>query len=212
MRACRDRRILAAMARLARFLLALFLVAAVSAPVAAPTAAATTSLTTCTEAAFDSAVAGGGAVQFGIDCTLAMTTAVTIGGGLTVDVEANGHQVILDAGLRTRHFVVSGGSLTLGNLTMRNGQATGATGSGGASGQAGADQTNGTGQNGTDGTPGHAGSPGGDAQGGSMLITSGSMRRERGRLAHRGGMGLAERRARPGNWGRMAPPRFRMRT
>ena len=52
-----------------------------------------------------------------------MTNPVTIGAGVTVSIDGNGHQVTLNGTAQTRHFVVSGGSLTLSHMILRNGTA-----------------------------------------------------------------------------------------
>ena len=153
----------------------LVLVVAGSVTAVARPAAADTIVSNCSEAAFDTAVAGGGTVLFGADCTLTLTKPVTIRPGLIVDVEAGNHQVVLDGATKTRHFIVSGGSLTLSGLILRNGQVLGASGVAGAAGPAGINQNPGSGQNGTDGGPGGPGRAGNLARGGSLLITSGQV-------------------------------------
>src|SRR5947209_13795858 len=80
---------------------------------AAPPAGADTTLTTCNEATLRSAVFHGGVVTFGVDCPdLVLTKSMAIGSSLQVDIEGNGHSVVLDGAGVTRHFVVSGGTLT----------------------------------------------------------------------------------------------------
>jgi hypothetical protein len=63
-----------------------------------------TTLTTCDEASLKAAVAGGGTVQYGLDCTVTLTSPVIVGAGLTVDVEAGGFRVILSGGHTSRHL------------------------------------------------------------------------------------------------------------
>ena len=84
----------------------------------------------CTEGALDSAVAsansGGGTITFacGADpVTLTLTGAKTITGFVTIDSDL---LVTLSGGNATRHFVVSaGGVLTLRDIALVHGQATG---------------------------------------------------------------------------------------
>ena len=161
--------------RAAALAAALMLVSAVTVAVAAGPAAADSMLSSCAESDLDAAVAGGGTVLFGVDCVVTLTSAVTIGAGLTVNIDGNGHQVTLDGADRTRHFIVAGGSLTLSHLTLRNGMVTGGVGPAGLPGPLGENQNPGTGANGTDGGAGGGGGTGDDAQGGSILITSGQV-------------------------------------
>ena len=86
-----------------------------------------TTLTTCDEASLKAAVAHGGTVQYGLDCTVTLTSPVIVSSGLTVDVEAGGFRVILSGGHTSRQFVVTGGDLTVGG----RGAAIGASGRGG---------------------------------------------------------------------------------
>jgi LPXTG-site transpeptidase (sortase) family protein len=83
----------------------------------------------CTEAAFDAALAGGGAVTFncgGAAHTINITTTKTISADTTID---GGGLITLDAGGGRRHFVVNAGvSLGLSNLTIQNGSQTGGGG------------------------------------------------------------------------------------
>ncbi|MFZ5821757.1 MAG: sortase [Chloroflexota bacterium] len=86
----------------------------------------------CTEAAFDAALAGGGAVTF--DCggaaTINITTTKTISANTNINGENGGAGLItLDAGGGRRHFLVNAGvSLGLSNLTIQNGSQTGGGG------------------------------------------------------------------------------------
>src|SRR5436309_1205674 len=93
-----------------------------------------TSLTTCDESTFDQAVAGGGTVQFDVDCTTPLTHGVKIPSTLTVDIEANGHAATLNGQSQTRHFVVAGGKLTIGGITLTNGLVRGVAGTAGVIG------------------------------------------------------------------------------
>src|SRR4051794_11419678 len=124
-------------------------------------AQATTTISSCTDAALRSAVAAGGTVLFGVDCTdLQLSKQLTIPAGLQVDLRANGHQAVLDGRNAVRHFVVDG-TLSITGLKLENGRATGAAG---APGQAGVPAATGT------GGAGKAGGAGGVARGGSIRI------------------------------------------
>src|SRR3954468_415730 len=95
--------------------------AAVALLVLAPRAHATT-ITSCSDSSLRSAVAAGGTVAFGVDCTdLVLSRTITIPAGLTVDIQANRHTVALDGGNAVRHFVVKGGTLSITGLTLENG-------------------------------------------------------------------------------------------
>ena len=124
--------------------------------------APTTTLTTCDEASLKAAVARGGTVQYGVDCTVTLTSPVIVGSGLTVDVEAGGFRVFLNGGHTARHFVVSGGNLTVGGLELQSGLAVGATGTPGSFGASGA-----KGGDGASGSSGDAGGSGGIAGAGN---------------------------------------------
>ena len=158
----------------------------------------TTLLSACDEAGFRAAIAKGGNVKFAVDCpSIALTQAVTIGSGLTVAIDANGHTVTLDGQNHVRLFVVQGGKLTIDGLTLQHGLASGANGkngAAGASGTVGADGKDGgtssagdcspSGNRGADGGPGSAAKPGGkggdgipataggSASGGALLISA----------------------------------------
>ena len=161
-------------------------------------AGAAGTLTDCTDGTLRAAVAAGGAVQFGVDCTnLVLSSSITIPSGLIVSIEANGHDVQISGGDATRHFVVDGGSLTLVGVTLRNGRMTAGSVATGLPGTTGADGDFGTGGGqlaciplirpvadgepgspGTDGLDGTSGGPGADgaaARGGSVLVNAGSL-------------------------------------
>ena len=158
--------------------------------------AATTSISTCTDSALTSAIAAGGTVVFQVDCPdLVLGQSISIPSTLTVDIEANGHTVVLDGSSIRRHFVVNGGHLTIGGLTLKNGMVRGLDGVAGTAGGTGQDGSAGesgkngipggcsvgsdvggngsTGTAGSAGTAGTAGKGGTVAQGGSILIRSG---------------------------------------
>ena len=82
----------------------------------------------CTEAALDSALAGGGVVDFNCGAaahTIVFTTGKLISSPTTIN---GGNLIILDGSGAVRHFWVNtnGANLTLDGLTLINGNATGA--------------------------------------------------------------------------------------
>ena len=85
----------------------------------------------CDEAALDAALAGGGSVTF--DCgpnpiTITLTTEKTIAADTTID---GGGLVTLSGGQTTRIFSVTVSvTLSLANLTLRDGRVTDASGAG----------------------------------------------------------------------------------
>ena len=158
-------------------------------------------LTSCGFTALKSAVAAGGTIDYGVNCTsppVSFTATVKIPAGLTADVEANGHSVTFDGGNKVRLFQVTGGKLTIGGVTLINAAVSTASGTGGGTGAPGTSGTNGTsgasgmagtslGQAGGPGQPGEAGGsatagqPGGAGQssalarGAALLVTSGTV-------------------------------------
>ena len=56
-----------------------------------------------------------GTITFGLNCTVAFTSAITVTSG-TTDIEGNGFNVSFTGGGVTRFFTQSGGTLTLGEL------------------------------------------------------------------------------------------------
>src|SRR5436190_2529345 len=173
------------------------IVAGLAIGAAAPAGAGATTITTCDQPTLRTAVRNGGSYDFGIDCSLTLTSTLVVPADKSVVLNANGHSVSLDGGNAVRHFTVRG-TLELDGMTLQDGLASGAAapnaspgdnGTDGAGGSGGSDGTvggciagddvggNGTrGQPGTLGGPGPAGAPGGDAQGGSIYIyTSGAV-------------------------------------
>jgi hypothetical protein len=116
-------------------------------------------LTQCTEAALIDAIGSGGTVDYGTNCTSVLfTKAIPIASSESVTINGDGYAVAFNGQEETQLFVVTGGSLTLEELTLENGQATGSTGSSGSSGIAGG--TGAVGGVGTSGGPGVDGGPG----------------------------------------------------
>ena len=57
-------------------------------------------------------MAAGGTIDYEQDCSDTVFTApLTIGPGASVDIEANGHDVVLEGNFAVRLFDVTGGSL-----------------------------------------------------------------------------------------------------
>lgn len=117
-----------------RFFIVFILMAVVGALMFAPqpTQAAGT-VTTCSEAALDTALTGGGVVDFniGAPCTFVFTATKAIASGTTTIQNTSGFSVVLDGNNSVRLFTVSAGAtLNLSNLTVLQGRA--ATGNGGA--------------------------------------------------------------------------------
>lgn len=85
--------------------------------VTANPASADATLMVCTEAALKSAVAQGGVVRYGVQCSttpVPLTSPIAIPAGLNVDIVSDpGLPVVLDGRSLVRHFVVDGGDLTL---------------------------------------------------------------------------------------------------
>ena len=80
-------------------------------------------VTNATEAAFVSALAGGGTVTFACDGTITLTSTKTITNSTVLD--ATGHAIMLSGGNNVELFyLTSGPVLTLSNLTLANGKQT----------------------------------------------------------------------------------------
>ena len=168
---------------------------------AEPAGALTRTLTTCDQASFKAAVAKGGTVLFGVPCGLTLTSPVTIGSTLTVDIEGNGNSVHLSGGGSTRQFVVNGGNLTIGGIELQQGVVSASVGASGGPGGQGALGV--IGSTGAAGTPGGGGQPGGKgragglARGGAILISAGRCHSQECDLVGELGVGRAGRRGRP---------------
>jgi len=108
--------------RIARHAFAVIALAAVG-PLVHAAGTVGTGVGTCTEAAFDAALAGGGAVTFncGGPATITFTSTKSISVGTTITGSAG---IALDGGGTVRLFNVTGGGLTLANLTLANGHDT----------------------------------------------------------------------------------------
>jgi len=121
-----------------------------------PASRMNTTLSSCRETDLAAAVAAGGTVTFGTDCSdLLFSTPITVPTGNSATIDSNGHTVVLDGAARSRLFVLTGGSLTLSGLTLTNGASTGTPGS--------------------DGSPGQPGHSGGNAGGAAIAVLSGTL-------------------------------------
>jgi hypothetical protein len=80
---------------------------------------------TCTTAAVRAAFAAGGQYAFSADCTLTLTSPLTMTAGLSVSLDGGGHRVTLDGGNSSQIVQVpAGGVLTLSRLTLAHGLAS----------------------------------------------------------------------------------------
>jgi hypothetical protein len=105
----------------------------------APAVRADTTLTSCSPSAFAAAVAAGGTVTFGVDCSnLILAGTVIVPSGKVLDIEGNGHAVALSGNGQRRLFTVTGGQLTVRGVTIRSGAVVGADGANGGAGSPGA--------------------------------------------------------------------------
>ncbi len=158
--------------------------------------AVTKVLTSCAFTALKNAVAAGGTIDYGVNCTspaVNFTATIKVPAGLTADVEANGHSVTFDGGAKVRLFQVTGGKLTIGGISLFNAAVSTASGANGGTGADGTPGTAGTnGANGMSGTsPGQDGGPG-QAGGAGGAATAGKAGR-RGQERHAGpGRGAAD--------------------
>ena len=97
-------------------------------------------LTSCGFTALKNAVAAGGTVDYGVNGQsppVSFTSTITVPAGLSVNIEANGHTVSFDGGLKVRLFVVTGGQLTIGGISLVNAEVLTVAGSAGGNGGAG---------------------------------------------------------------------------
>lgn len=107
-------------------------------PAVGATPAAQTFTACPSEAQLASAVAAQGTITFSVSCTVSFTTPISIPVGHTVDIEAGGFNVEFSGNAETRFFTDSGGTLTLGGLTLQGGAVVGAAGTAGKAGASGA--------------------------------------------------------------------------
>ena len=140
--------------------------------VSANAAVGPTVLTSCSFAALKAAVATGGVIDYGCAGTITFTQAITVTTGTTT-IDGAGHAVVFDGGKSSRLFRVTGGALTLVDLTMRNARATGSAGPPGQTGDPGGDGA--TGAGGDPGNPGGLGGSGDVGAGGAIFASGGSL-------------------------------------
>jgi hypothetical protein len=102
-------------------------------------------------------------VTFAIDCAnLVPSSTVNVASGKILDIEGNGHMVVLSGAGQRRLFTVHGGTLTVRGVTLTLGSATTTNGKAGVAGARGANGLAGVnGAGGTDGGPGDGGGAGG---------------------------------------------------
>lgn len=84
-------------------------------------------VSTCNEASLDTALSGGGAVDFatGSACTITVTSTKTISATTTIDGTNGGYGTTISGGNSVRVFLVnSGQTFTVQNLTVANGKAS----------------------------------------------------------------------------------------
>ncbi|MGH7967119.1 MAG: hypothetical protein ACREIC_00170, partial [Limisphaerales bacterium] len=79
-------------------------------------------VTNCSEVSLRSALAGGGAVVFGSDCSITLAAPIVIGPGTTT-IDAAGHNVTL-SGNNSVSLLRVNGTLTLIGLMLTNGKNT----------------------------------------------------------------------------------------
>ena len=97
-----------------------------------------TSIASCTYAALVKAMKGGGMIVFACDGTITVSTALVVKAGQDVTLDASGHSVSLSGDKKARIFQVTGGSLTLVDLSLDNGASNGSKGPTGTKGTTGA--------------------------------------------------------------------------
>jgi uncharacterized repeat protein (TIGR01451 family) len=146
-------------------------------------AATTTDLTDCSFLALQTAVIVGGTIDYEQNCDTNFTSDIISSG--TTDIEANGFGVTYYGGYSTNFFVVSGGSLTISQVSMYEGGLDGQSGSNGTTGASGTDGVDGSAGVQSDGgaasasTPGANGSSGGPGaaltEGGALVVQAGTL-------------------------------------
>src|SRR4051794_2563139 len=94
-------------------------------------AGAVTTIASCTATSYANAVAHGGIVKFGVNCSLTPSATIVVASGKTLDLEGNGHAVTISGGDARRLFAVSGGNLTVRGINLVHGRALGNSGSAG---------------------------------------------------------------------------------
>jgi hypothetical protein len=119
-------------------------------PSAVASAKGVTELTSCSFASLDTAVSGGGTIDYEQNCNVPFPTEIIFKG--TVDIEANGFGVTF-AGSASRLFDLRGGHLTISGIDLDGGEVTGESGDAGSSGAPGEDGASGSSETFADGGP-----------------------------------------------------------
>lgn len=129
-----------------------------------PARAATNIVNTLDALALETAIAKGGIISIQVDGTITETNTIYIESPIVID--ATGYTFTLSGGGVAQLFNVSSGmSLTVSNMTITSGSATGAVGVAGAQGANGS----------STGQAGGIGGIGSDGQGGAVLVNGGAM-------------------------------------
>ena len=154
---------------------------------AVPAGASTVTLTTCSTSPFTSAAHSSGTITFDTTsaCIVTLTSPVHIPATVNLSIVVTGAPVTISGGESTRLFDVTGGTLSVTDVSLSSGFVGGATGGNGTAGVAagpGAPGLTGSGTSpggaGTSGppaTPGLPADPGKAADGGALDISSGTV-------------------------------------
>lgn len=158
------------------------LVAAGLALATTPAGATTVTLTTCSSSQFISAAGSSGTITFDISssCTITLTSPVSIPTSVKLTIADSGASVIISGGETNQLFDVSGGTLSISDITLSGGfvrKGASADGHNGVDAVPGTNSTSpgGKGGKGKAGTAGTAGKPGKSVDGGALDITSGTV-------------------------------------
>ena len=113
-----------------------------------------TMITSCSQSAVEAGISQGGTVEFAQNCEVELSSTLSLK-NLNVDLQANGHTVVLNGEDAVRIMSISGGNVTIGGIDFFHGEVAGTPGAAGAAPR-----------------PGTAG---GSAIGGALLISSGTV-------------------------------------
>ena len=160
------------------------LVAAGLALATTPAGATTVTLTTCSSSQFISAAGSSGTITFDISssCTITLPSPISIPPSvkLTIDDSGEVRRMIISGGETSQLFKVSGGTLSISDITLSGGFVRKGPSADGHNGVDAVPGTNGTSPGGNGGkgkaaTAGTAGKPGKSVDGGALDITSGTV-------------------------------------
>jgi hypothetical protein len=116
------------------------------APGAAAAASGPTQLTSCSFSALQTAVSGGGTIDYEQDCynssRVVFPNEISFKG--TADIEANGFTILFYGSNSTRFFELESGKLTISEIDLYGGGAIGQSGQSGGIGENGQDGDNGS--------------------------------------------------------------------